>query len=78
MRRTLACARAATPSPMLLHYRCAVHIYAKQFVMVLNSISKVVKVNPSLEVGDLELVAPCILFALTVDILLIIMQDIRQ
>ena len=63
---------------MLLHYSCAVHIYAKQFVTVLNSISKVAKVNPSLEVGDPELVAPCLLFALTVDILLIIMQDMRQ
>lgn len=71
------CAKAAAPSFALLHYKCAVHVCAKQFVMLISSISKVMMVTPPLE-GDPELVAFGITFVLTEDIFEIMVQDIRQ
>lgn len=76
--RPLAYTRATAPSPALLHYRCAVPIHAKQFVMVLSNISQMVMVPSRLGSGDPELLALYITFALAVDIFLIKVEDIRQ
>lgn len=76
--RPLAYARATAPSPALLHYRYAVPIHAKQFVMVLSNISQMVMVPSRLGSGDPELLALYITFALAVDIFLIKVEDIRQ
>lgn len=68
MRKILAYSRVAVPSPMILLYRYAVSIYAKQIVMVLSTISKVALVNPSLEGSFPEQVALCLMVAFAVDI----------
>jgi len=53
---------------MLFHCRYAVCTYAKQFVTVLSTISKVAMVPPSCRGVDPELVALCITFTVTMDI----------